>query len=331
MTKDNPSIFTKADTFSVAPMIDVTNRTFRRFARLMSKRAMLYTEMIAAQALTHGKEYLIDHDAENENPCTLQLGGSDPKVLAKACKIGEKFGYSAINLNAGCPSDKVQSGSFGAILMKTPEVISDCLKAMQDAVSIPVTVKTRIGVDDLDSFEYTRKIVDAVYSTGSRHIILHARKAWLNGLSPKENRTVPPLDYDRVYALYEYFPDLSITINGGILTIEDCLEQLKKVQGVMLGRAIMDNPYLLALVDSRIYGENTPILTKDEVFFKVVEFAKDFVAKGNRIHYLGNHVINLFNGEKGARRFRNYLSCHMHELGANESVLVKAYEMMKEA
>ena len=181
----NPSKFTEADRFSVAPMIDVTNRTFRRMARLLTKRAMLYTEMIAAQAITHGKEHLIEQDPNNENPCTLQLGGSDPKVLAQACKIALNFGYSAINLNAGCPSDKVQSGSFGAILMKTPEVITDCLKAMQDAVDIPVTVKTRIGVDDLDDFEYTKKIVQSVYITGSRHIILHARKAWLNGLSPK--------------------------------------------------------------------------------------------------------------------------------------------------
>ena len=266
----NPSKFTEADRFSVAPMIDVTNRTFRRMARLLTKRAMLYTEMIAAQAITHGKEHLIEQDPNNENPCTLQLGGSDPKVLAQACKIALKFGYNAINLNAGCPSDKVQSGSFGAILMKTPEVITDCLKAMQDAVSIPVTVKTRIGVDDLDSTEYTRKIVESVYKTGSRHIILHARKAWLNGLSPKENRTVPPLDYQRVYDLKQHFPDLSITINGGILNIDDCKEHLNYVDGVMLGRAIIDNPYLLASVDSMIYNDGSAVLSREQVFDSVV-------------------------------------------------------------
>ena len=320
--------FTDADRFSVAPMIDVTNRTFRKFARLMTKKAMLYTEMIAAVALVHNKEYLIEHD-ESENPCTLQLGGSDPKTLAKACKIGEKFGYSAINLNAGCPSDKVQQGSFGAILMKTPDVITDCLKAMQDAVSIPVTVKTRIGVDDLDSSEYTRKIVESVYKTGSRHIILHARKAWLNGLSPKENRTVPPLDYQRVYDLKQEFSDLSITINGGILNIDDCKEHLNYVDGVMLGRAIIDNPYLLASVDSMIYNDGSAILSREQVFDSVVKMAHDFVKDGNRLHHLGIHTINLFNGCKGARHFRNYLSLHMHELGADESVLINAYEKMQ--
>ena len=299
----NPSKFTEADRFSVAPMIDVTNRTFRRMARLLTKRAMLYTEMIAAQAITHGKEHLIEQDPNNENPCTLQLGGSDPKVLAQACKIALKFGYSAINLNAGCPSDKVQSGSFGAILMKTPEVITDCLKAMQDAVDIPVTVKTRIGVDDLDDFEYTKKIVQSVYITGSRHIILHARKAWLNGLSPKENRTVPPLDYARVYALKEVFPDLAITING----------------------------YLLASVDSKIYGVDEEVKSRDEIFETLMDFAQKFVSEGNKLHYLGNHIINFFNGCKGARRFRNYLSCHMHELGAGPEVFREAYKRMKEA
>ncbi len=323
--------FNEADRFSVAPMIDVTNRTFRRMARLFTKKAMLYTEMIAAQALVHGKEHLITHDPQFENPCTLQLGGSDPEVMAKAARIGEKCGYSAINLNAGCPSDKVQSGSFGAILMKTPEVITDCVKAMQDAVSIPVTVKTRIGVDELDNFEYTKKIVDSVYVTGSRHIVLHARKAWLNGLSPKENRNIPPLDYDRVYALKGIYEDLSITINGGIKTIDECLNQLKQVEGVMLGRAIMDDPYLLASVDREIFNEEVQVKSREEIFSDICEFAEVFLKEGNKIHYLGNHIINLFNGMKGARRFRNYLSCHMHELGAGPEVFIKAYEAMKNA
>lgn len=326
----DPHLFRAEDRFSVAPMIDVTNRTFRQVARLFTKKAMLYTEMIAANALVHGKEYLIEHD-EAQNPCTLQLGGSDPKVLAQASKIGQSFGYSAINLNAGCPSDKVQNGSFGAILMKTPEVIADCIKAMQDAVDIPVTVKTRIGVDEQDSLEDTLKIVGAIYNTGSRHIILHARKAWLNGLSPKENRTVPPIDYQRVYCLKEYFPDLSITINGQITTIEQCQEHLQKVEGVMLGRAIMDNPYLLCSVDSMIYNDNSPIISKDEAFMRVVEFSEDYLKAGGKLHHLAMHIINLFNGQKGARAFRNYLSCHMHELGANTKVLEQAYLRIKEA
>ncbi|MGN0914878.1 MAG: tRNA dihydrouridine(20/20a) synthase DusA [Succinivibrio sp.] len=322
--------FTPSDRFSVAPMIDVTTRTFRRIARLMSKKAMLYTEMVAAVALTHGKEQLVEQDPDTENPCTLQLGGSDPKILAEASKIGEKHGYAAINLNCGCPSDKVQQGSFGAILMRTPEVITDCVMAMQDAVSVPVTVKTRIGVDELDDVEYTKKIVDAVYKTGSRHIILHARKAWLNGLSPKENRTIPPLDYERVYALKDTFPDLSITINGGIKTIDECKEQLTHVEGVMLGRAIMDDPYILALVDSNIYGTGDKVLSRDEVFFKILEFAPAYLSEGNRLNHLGNHIINLFNGVRGSRRYRNYLSAHMHEAGADEKVLKAAYDRMQE-
>ena len=322
--------FHDADRFSVAPMIDVTNRTFRRMARILTSRTMLYTEMVAAQAIIHNKEYLIEHN-ETENPCTLQLGGSDPAILAKAAKVGEKFGYSAINLNAGCPSDKVQSGSLGAILMKTPQVITDCVKAMQDAVSIPVTVKTRIGVDELDDFEYTKKIVSSVYDTGCRHIILHARKAWLNGLSPRENRTIPPLDYERVYALKDIYKDLFITINGGIKTIDDCLLHLSHVHGVMLGRAIIDDPYFLCLVDKHIFGDNVKVLTRDDAFFKILSFAESFAAEGNKIHYLGNHIINMFNGCKGARRFRNYLSCHMHELGAGPEVFEKAYNMMKNA
>lgn len=319
-----------ADRFSIAPMIDVTTSAFRRFTRIMTKRSMLYTEMIAAEALVHGKLNLIAHD-NNELPCVLQLGGSDPQKLAIAAKIGEDCGYSAINLNAGCPSDKVQSGSFGAILMKTPDVIASCVEKMQSAVKIPVTIKTRIGVDDLDSFDYTVKIVKTIYDSGCRHIVLHARKAWLNGLSPKENRSIPPLDYDRVYEMKEMFPDLFITINGGILTIDDCLLHLKKVEGVMLGRAIIDNPYLLSSVDRDIFEDGSEVKSRENVLNEFADLCEKFLSEGHRFHHMAMHGLNLFNGCHGARRFRQYMSAHMHQENADASLLLKAYQKMQGA
>lgn len=326
----NTNLNFEADRFAIAPMIDVTTSAFRRFARILTKRSMLYTEMIAAEALIHGKLNLIAYDKE-ELPCVLQLGGSDPQKLALAAKIGEDCGYSAINLNAGCPSDKVQSGSFGAILMKTPEVIAEACEKMQAQVKIPVTVKTRIGVDENDSFEDTLKIVKTIYESGCRHIILHARKAWLNGLSPKENRTVPPLDYERVYAMKELFPDLYITINGGILTIDDCLQQLQKVDAVMLGRAIIDNPYILAYVDSQIFNDKSEIKSREQILQETVCLCERFMSEGHKFHHLAMHALNLFNGCHGARRYRQYLSLHMHKSTANPQLLLEAYKVMQEA
>ena len=320
----------RPDRFAVAPMIDVTTSAFRRFARILTKRSMLYTEMIAAEALIHGKLNLIAYD-KAELPCVLQLGGSDPQKLALAAKIGEDFGYSAINLNAGCPSDKVQSGSFGAVLMKTPEVIAEACEKMQSQVKIPVTVKTRIGVDENDSFEDTLKIVKTIYASGCRHIILHARKAWLNGLSPKENRSVPPLNYERVYAMKELFPDLYITINGGLLTIDDCLKQLQKVDAVMLGRAIIDNPYLLAYVDSQIFNDKSEVKSRERVLYETAELCEQFVSEGHKLHHMTMHVLNLFNGCHGARRYRQYLSLNMHKSKANPNLLLEAYKVMKDA
>ncbi len=320
----------RPDRFAVAPMIDVTTSAFRRFARILTKRSMLYTEMIAAEALVHGKLNLIAYD-KAELPCVLQLGGSDPQKLALAAKIGEDFGYSAINLNAGCPSDKVQSGSFGAVLMKTPEVIAEACEKMQSQVKIPVTVKTRIGVDENDSFEDTLKIVKTIYASGCRHIILHARKAWLNGLSPKENRSVPPLNYERVYAMKELFPDLYITINGGLLTIDDCLKQLQKVDAVMLGRAIIDNPYLLAYVDSQIFNDKSEVKSRERVLYETAELCEQFVSEGHKLHHMAMHVLNLFNGCHGARRYRQYLSLNMHKSKANPNLLLEAYKVMKDA
>lgn len=316
--------------FSVAPMVDVTDSVFRRMARLFSKQSMLYTEMIAADAVIHGKNYLLEFHDE-ELPCVLQLGGSDPKKLAAAAKIGADFGYTEINLNAGCPSDKVQSGNFGAVLMKTPDLIADCVKAMQDAVSIPVTVKTRIGVDEDDSVGFTLKLIETIAATGCPHVILHARKAWLNGLSPKENRTIPPLDYERVYLVKKTFPNLKITINGGITTIDAVKEQLQYVDGVMLGRAVIDNPFILSKVDNEIFGSTKPLLSREELLYKAVDLAAKIKEEGIPVHHLMRHLLGLFNSCPGARLYRRYLSEHMTQLGAGPDVLIKAYKSMTDA
>lgn len=314
--------------FSVAPMVDVTNSTFRRMARILSKKALLYTEMIAADALCHEKYHLIDFKDE-ELPLVLQLGGNDEAKLAKASQIGEKRGYSAINLNAGCPSDKVQSGAFGAVLMHDPKKLQSLVKAMIESVSIPVSVKTRIGVDEKDSFDFTVELVSSIYEAGCREITLHARKAWLNGLSPKENRTIPPLDYERVYAIKSMFPDLHVTINGGITSIEECKAQLQKVDGVMLGRAIIDNPYLLAFVDREIYGEDVEVKTRDELLSEFVELAKVMQQEGTALHHIFRHLLGLYQGIRGAKRFRRHLSDYMTSPTVQPALLFEAREAME--
>lgn len=309
-------------------MVDVTNSTFRRMARILSKKALLYTEMIAADALCHEKYHLIDFKDE-ELPLVLQLGGNDEAKLAKASQIGEKRGYSAINLNAGCPSDKVQSGAFGAVLMHDPKKLQSLVKAMIESVSIPVSVKTRIGVDEKDSFDFTVELVSSIYEAGCREITLHARKAWLNGLSPKENRTIPPLDYERVYAIKSMFPDLHVTINGGITSIEECKAQLQKVDGVMLGRSIIDNPYLLAFVDREIYGEDVEVKTRDELLAEFVELAKVMQQEGTALHHLFRHLLGLYQGIRGAKRFRRHLSDYMTSPTVQPSLLLEAREAME--
>lgn len=317
-----------ADRFSAAPMVDVTTSLFRQLCRLMTKQAMLYTEMIAADAIVHGKLHLIDYD-DVELPLTLQLGGNEPHKMAQAAREAEHLGYSAVNINAGCPSDKVQQGAFGAVLMKDLPLLTAIYQEMQSAVSIPVTVKTRIGVDDLDSFEFTFSLVSTLYEAGVRHLILHARKAWLNGLSPKENRTVPPLDYPRVYALKSMFPDLYLTINGGITTIEQCEEQLTHVDGVMLGRALIDDPYLLASVDSRIFGGREKVKSRAECFAAAVDLADKLCAKGIALHHFARHLLGFFAGIPGARAYRRYLSDNMTKLGADARVLEEAFALVR--
>lgn len=322
--------FLPCEKFAVAPMVDVTDSIFRRMARIMCKDAILYTEMIAADALVHEKYHLIDFK-EVEPPVCLQLGGSDPKKLAFATKAGVDRGYQAINLNAGCPSDKVQSGNFGAVLMKTPKLIAECYQAMQEAAgSVPVSVKTRIGVDELDSEDFTFELMGTIYEAGCRHIIVHARKAWLSGLSPKENRSVPPLDYERVYKIKNAFEGLKITINGGITTIDQCKEQLTKVDGVMLGRAVIDDPYIMCSVDKELFGTGSDeIMSREQVIEEVIKLGEEIVAEGRPVHLLYRHILGLFNGCPNSRLFRRYMSEHMTKMGASPIVAAHAVAAMK--
>jgi tRNA-dihydrouridine synthase A len=310
--------------FSVAPMMDWTDRHDRFFLRLMSKRARLYTEMVTADAIRHGdRAKLLDFNAE-EHPLALQLGGSDPQALAEAAKIGEDWGYDEINLNVGCPSDRVQSGQFGACLMQEPDLVADCMAAMRDAVSIPVTVKSRIGVDEQDPNEALFALVEKCKKAGVVHFIVHARKAWLEGLSPKENRDVPPLDYELVYDLKRADPELLISINGGIETLEESAAHLTQVDGVMLGRAPYKNPYLMASVDADLFGDKTPAPTREEIVHALIPYAEKLVANGTPLHALTRHVMGLFQGMPGGRLWRRHLSENAPKRGDDASVLREA-------
>lgn len=323
-------VFLSADRFAVAPMVDITISPFRRLARIFTRRAMLYTPMIVSDAVCRGRAQLLDFFPE-ELPLTLQLGGCEPARLAAAAREGERRGYTAINLNAGCPSSRVQAGAFGAVLMKNLPLLCDCFKAMRDAVEIPVSVKTRIGVDSLDSPEFTLELAGKLYACGCRHLILHARKVWLKGLSPKENRSVPPLDYERIYAVRRHFPGLLVTLNGGLKDLKSCLEVLKQADGVMLGRAVVDNPYLLASVDREIFGEAASPKTRREILTEAEELCARFVAEGHELRYMARPLLNLFCGCRGSRRYRRFLSEHLSQEGVPTQLLEQAYaEMMRE-
>ncbi len=295
-------------TFCVAPMMDGTDRHCRYFHRLMSKRALLYTEMITAEAIINGDcNYLLGFN-EDEHPVALQLGGSEPEKLSRAAKMGALYGYDEINLNVGCPSDRVQSGAFGACLMKTPDLVADCVAAMRSAVDIPVTVKCRIGVDDQDPEESLFGFVDIVAKAGCDIFIVHARKAWLKGLSPKENRTAPPLDYDLVLRLKRERPDLAIVLNGGIESVGKTAELLVDVDGVMLGRAAYGDPYMLAVVDREIFGDNATPQLREEIAQAMSVYVKKQFDVGVRPHAILRHMLGLYHGAPGARRWRRFIS-----------------------
>ena len=290
---------------SVAPMMDWTDRHCRYFHRLLAPQALLFTEMVTAEAILHaGADRFCAHDPA-EAPLALQLGGSDPKRLAAAVEAVAPFAFAEINLNVGCPSDRVQSGRFGACLMAEPALVADCVAAMAEASTAPVTVKCRIGIDDMDPIAGLDLFVDAIADAGITHIYLHARKAWLKGLSPKENRDIPPLDYDRAEALQARCPDLHIYLNGGLVALDQTIAELDRFEGVMIGRAAYKNPYFLAELSQHIY--QTPLPDRLAIAAAMTEYARHQMASGVRLQAITRHMLGLFNGQKGARLFRRHL------------------------
>ncbi len=310
---------------AVAPMMDWTDRHCRFFHRRLTRHALLYTEMVVADAVIHGaRERLLGFDAA-EHPVALQLGGSDPAKLAEAARIGEGFGYDEINLNVGCPSDRVQSGTFGACLMKTPALVAECVGAMKTAVRIPVTVKCRIGVDDQDTETALDTLSADVFSTGADALWVHARKAWLEGLSPKENRDIPPLDYSRVYRLKARKPNEFIGINGGIQSLGEASAHLGHVDGAMLGRAAYHTPGILTGVDAAFYGDAPAAFDYAALIDAMAGYAARHIERGGRLGHITRHMVGLFHGLPGARRFRQILSTDANKAGAGTEVLKTAF------
>ncbi|WP_417614150.1 tRNA dihydrouridine(20/20a) synthase DusA [Oceanisphaera sp.] len=315
--------------FSVAPMLDWTDRHCRYFHRLMSRHAQLYTEMVTTGAILYGKgDYL--GFSEPEQPLVLQLGGSDPQALAACAVLAEQRGYNEINLNVGCPSDRVQNGMFGACLMAEPQRVADSIAAMKAAVSIPVTVKTRIGIDEQDSYEFLCTLVDGLVEVGVDALIVHARKAWLKGLSPKENREIPPLDYERVYQLKRDYPQLIMAVNGGIKTLDEAKQHLTQLDGVMVGREAYQNPYILAEVDAELFGDHYQVPSRHEVIRRLLPYIEQQLSQGT---YLGNvtrHTLGIFQGLPGARAWRRHLSENAHKAGAGPEVVEAAMAKVPE-
>ncbi len=305
-------------------MLDWTDRYCRYFLRLISSHVLLYTEMVTTGAILHGnRARFLDFDP-SEHPVALQLGGSEPEALAQCAKLGEQWGYDEINLNVGCPSDRVQSGRFGACLMLTPELVADCVKAMRDQVTIDVTVKHRIGVDDQDSYQALCDFVGKVSEAGCETFIVHARKAWLQGLSPKENREIPPLHYETVHQLKRDYPDLQIIINGGITTLEQVEENLKQVDGVMIGREAYNNPWILSQADSLIYASEGSPASRHQIIESMIPYIDQELSAGTPINRITRHILGLFQGLPGAKKWRRMLSEEAHKAGADSSLILRA-------
>ncbi len=305
-------------------MMDWTDRHDRVFLRQFSRYTLLYTEMVTSAALKHGDAaYLLQHDP-SEHPVALQLGGSDPQELAEAAKLGESAGFDEINLNVGCPSDRVQSGAFGACLMAEPNLVAQCVESMSEAVAIPVTVKCRIGIDDKDSEEELLHFIATVANTGCDTFIIHARKAFLQGLSPKENREVPPLNYERVLTVKKNFPDLSIVINGGITSLETAREFLEQLDGVMVGREAYQNPYFLHSVDAEIFGESRSNKSRIDYLHDYIPYIQAQLEQGIPLRHMSRHLMGLFKGEKGGKQYRRHLSERGHKTDADLQVVLDA-------
>ena len=317
---------------AVAPMMDWTDRHCRFFLRLLSPSVRLYTEMITAAALVHGDaEKLLQFDAA-EHPVALQLGGSDPQMMADAAVMGAEAGYDEININVGCPSDRVQNGQFGACLMLTPEVVADCYQAMSATVEVPVTVKTRIGIDDHDSYDFLKEFVEASHTAGCTNFVVHARIAILEGLSPKDNRSVPPLDYERVYKLKAEFPQLDIVLNGGITTVDECREHLEFVDGVMIGRQAYQQPWFLTELEQAFGGNDDYVMPqRHDIVLALLPYVERELAQGAELKHITRHLLGLFAGQPGARSWRRYLSENAHRPGAGIEMLHAALEKLPKA
>lgn len=316
---------------SVAPMMACTDRYARYLLRLISRHTLLYTEMVPAAAIVHGRADLFLAFDPSEHPVAVQFGGANASELAQCARWAHRYGFDEVNLNVGCPSDRVQSGRFGACLMAEAQQVRACVAAMVDASPLPVTVKTRIGIDEMDSWEFLCDFIATVAQGGCRGFAMHARKAWLKGLSPKANRDIPPLDYGRVYALKRQFPDLEIVLNGGVTTIDAALTHLHCVDGVMMGREAYHNPYVLAEVDARVFGRPTAPLSRRGVLEAYLPFVEEQLRKGAPLSAMSRHLLGLFQGVPGARAWRRYISENAHRRGAGTEVLEAAAARVQDA
>ena len=317
--------------FSVAPMMDWSDRHCRVFWRQLTGKALLYTEMVTTGAILHaGPERFLNFSSA-EHPLALQLGGSNPADLAKCAAIAEQWGYDEVNLNCGCPSDRVQNGMFGACLMAHPQLVADCVSAMREACDLPITVKHRIGIDDMESYQELVNFIEPIKAAGCQTFIVHARKAWLQGLSPKQNREIPPLNYDWVYQLKRDYPELEIIINGGIETLEQCHGHLQQVDGVMLGRAAYHNPYMLAEVDQQLFNTSNETKSRDQVLLDFIPYIEQQLAQGVALHHMTRHILGLFQGVAGAKLFRRHISQNAHKKSAGIEVVLHARELLLNA